>query len=79
LLPTHAQIGFLAGRRSCSCSSCRGWLAVGGEFTSSITYAVEQAHAQHRGWDGSWMSHPKRQLDGRPRDVVDIDSVRHKM
>ena len=54
LLPTHAQIGALAGAALVLLRLLQG-LAVGGEFTSSIAYAVEHAHAQHRGRDGSWM------------------------
>jgi MFS transporter, MHS family, proline/betaine transporter len=54
LLPTHAQIGALAGAALVLLRLLQG-LAVGGEFTSSIVYAVEHANAQHRGRDGSWM------------------------
>jgi MFS transporter, MHS family, proline/betaine transporter len=54
LLPTHAQIGALAGAALVFLRLLQG-LAVGGEFTSSITYVVEHADAQHRGRHGSWM------------------------
>jgi MFS transporter, MHS family, proline/betaine transporter len=54
LLPTYAQIGALAGAALVLLRLLQG-LAVGGEFTTSITYAVEHAHARHRGRDGSWM------------------------
>jgi MHS family proline/betaine transporter-like MFS transporter len=54
LLPPHAQIGALAGAALVVLRLLQG-LAVGGEYTSSIAYAVEHAHAQHRGRDGSWM------------------------
>jgi MFS transporter, MHS family, proline/betaine transporter len=55
VLPTHAQIGALAGAALVFLRLLQG-LAVGGEFTSSIAYAVEHAHAQHRGRAGSWMA-----------------------
>jgi MHS family proline/betaine transporter-like MFS transporter len=55
LLPTHAQIGALAGAALAFLRLLQG-LAVGGEFTSSIVYAVEHAHPRHRGRDGSWMA-----------------------
>jgi MHS family proline/betaine transporter-like MFS transporter len=55
LLPTHAQIGALAGAALVFLRLMQG-LAVGGEFTSSIAYAVEHAQARHRGRDGSWMA-----------------------
>jgi MFS transporter, MHS family, proline/betaine transporter len=45
LLPTHAQIGALAGAALVFLRLLQG-LAVGGEFTSSIAYAVEHAPAQ---------------------------------
>jgi MFS transporter, MHS family, proline/betaine transporter len=54
LLPAHAQIGALAGAALVFLRLLQG-LAVGGEFTGSIVYAVEHAHARHRGRDGSWM------------------------
>ena len=54
LLPTHAQIGDLAGAALVLLRLLQG-LAAGGEFTSSVAYAVEHADAQHRGRDGSWM------------------------
>jgi MHS family proline/betaine transporter-like MFS transporter len=54
LLPTHAQIGALAGAALVFLRLLQG-LAVGGEFTTSVAYAVEHAHARHRGRDGSWM------------------------
>jgi MHS family proline/betaine transporter-like MFS transporter len=54
LLPTHAQIGALAGAALVLLRLLQG-LAVGGEFTTSVAYAVEHAHARHRGRDGSWM------------------------
>jgi MFS transporter, MHS family, proline/betaine transporter len=55
LLPTHAQIGALTGAALVFLRLLQG-LAVGGEFTSSIAYAVEHADARHRGRDGSWMA-----------------------
>ena len=54
LLPTHAQIGALAGAALVVLRLLQG-LAVGGEFTTSVAYAVEHADARHRGRDGSWM------------------------
>jgi MFS family permease len=54
LLPTYAQIGALAGA-ALVFLRLQG-LAVGGEFTSSIAYAVEHADARRRGRDGSWMA-----------------------
>ena len=55
LLPTHAQIGALAGAALVFLRLLQG-LAVGGEFPSSITYAVEHSDARQRGRDGSWMA-----------------------
>jgi MFS transporter, MHS family, proline/betaine transporter len=54
LLPTHAQIGALAGAALVLLRLLQG-LAVGGEFTSSIVYVVEHTDAQHRGRHDSWM------------------------
>lgn len=54
LLPTHAQLGNLAGLLLVVLRLLQG-LAVGGEFTTSIVYVVEHAPASHRGRHGSWM------------------------
>jgi MHS family proline/betaine transporter-like MFS transporter len=54
LLPTHAQVGALAGLSLVVLRLMQG-LAVGGEFTTSIVYVVEHADAAHRGRHGSWM------------------------
>lgn len=53
LLPTHAQIGILAGILLTVCRLLQG-LAVGGEFTGSIVYITEHAPAHRRGMYGSW-------------------------
>jgi len=55
LLPTHAQIGALAGVSLVVLRLMQG-LAVGGEFTTSIVYVVEHAGAARRGRHGSWMA-----------------------
>jgi MHS family proline/betaine transporter-like MFS transporter len=54
LLPTHAQVGALAGLSLVVLRLMQG-LAVGGEFTTSIVYVVEHADATQRGRHGSWM------------------------
>jgi MFS transporter, MHS family, proline/betaine transporter len=54
LLPTHAQIGALAGVALVVLRLMQG-LAAGGEFTTSVVYVGEHADAAHRGRYGSWM------------------------
>lgn len=53
LLPTHAQIGVTAGILLTLCRLLQG-LAVGGEFSGSIVYIIEQASPNRRGVYGSW-------------------------
>ncbi len=52
LLPTHAEIGVLAGILLTVCRLLQG-LAVGGEFSGSIVYIIEHAPTERRGMYGS--------------------------
>jgi hypothetical protein len=55
LLPTHAQIGVVAGAALVLLRLMRVWPSAASSPPRSLI-AVERAHAQHCGWDGSWMS-----------------------
>lgn len=52
-LPTHAQIGTMAATLLVSLRLLQG-IAVGGEYTSSVVFLVEQAPQDRRGFFGSW-------------------------
>lgn len=52
-LPTHAQAGVWAPVLLVALRLLQG-LSVGGEFSSSVTYLVETAPADRRGYAGSW-------------------------
>ena len=52
-LPTHAQAGLLAPVLLVVIRLIQG-LSVGGEFSSSVTYLVETAEDDRRGFAGSW-------------------------
>ncbi|MGL5784744.1 MAG: MFS transporter [Alphaproteobacteria bacterium] len=53
LLPTHAQIGWLAPVLLTLVRLLQG-ISIGGEFTSSIVFIVEHAEDGKRGFAGSW-------------------------
>ncbi|MDR0407259.1 MAG: MFS transporter [Holosporales bacterium] len=53
LLPTYAQIGLWAPALLTLIRILQG-LAIGGEYTSSMVYLVENAPAEKRGRTGSW-------------------------
>jgi MHS family proline/betaine transporter-like MFS transporter len=53
LLPTHAQVGTLATVLLIILRLLQG-TAVGGEYTSSVVFLVEQAPPNRRGFVGSW-------------------------
>ena len=53
LLPTYAQIGIAAPIALMALRFLQG-LSVGGEFTGSVTFLVEHAAPQERGYIGSW-------------------------
>lgn len=53
LLPTYATLGVAAPILLVIIRMVQG-LSVGGEFSSSVTYLVETADADHRGRAGSW-------------------------
>lgn len=53
LLPTHAEIGFAAPVLLVVLRLLQG-LSVGGEFTGSMTFLVEHARPEERGYAGSW-------------------------
>lgn len=53
LLPTYNQIGLLAPLLLLGCRLVQG-LSLGGEFSSSIIYLIENAPVQRRGFFGSW-------------------------
>lgn len=52
LLPVHATVGILAPVLLVLLRVLQG-ISVGGEFSSSVTYLVEQAPQEHRGFFGS--------------------------
>ncbi len=53
LLPDHADIGVAAAALMILMRMLQG-LAVGGEYTTSVVYLVEQAPPDRRGYYGSW-------------------------
>lgn len=53
VLPTHAQIGWYAALLLTILRLAQG-LSVGGEFTGSISFLVESAPPEKRGYYGSW-------------------------
>jgi len=53
LLPTYATAGMLAPALLITVRLVQG-LSVGGEFSSSVTYLVETAKPDRRGYAGSW-------------------------
>lgn len=55
MLPTYAQIGPLATAMLVLLRMIQG-LSLGGEYTTSITWLVEQAPRNKRGFFGSWAS-----------------------
>ena len=52
-LPTYSTAGIIAPVLLVAVRMIQG-LSVGGEFSSSVTYLVETAPAEHRGMAGSW-------------------------
>src|SRR5690242_15135510 len=54
LLPTYAQIGWLAPVLLVSLRLLQG-LALGGEYGGAATYVAEHAGADHRGYATSWI------------------------
>ena len=55
LLPVHRQIGPWAAALLVLLRLVQG-LSLGGEYTTSMTWLVEQAPAHRRGFEGSWAS-----------------------
>jgi MHS family proline/betaine transporter-like MFS transporter len=53
LLPDYQQIGLTASLLMVALRLLQG-LSMGGEYTTSITFLVESAPRQRRGWVGSW-------------------------
>lgn len=53
LIPTYAAVGVAAPILLTLVRLIQG-LSVGGEFSGSVTYMVETAPANRRGWAGSW-------------------------
>jgi len=53
LLPTHAEIGVAAPALLIVLRLLQG-LSVGGEFTGSMTFVIEHARPEERGYAGSW-------------------------